>query len=490
MKTVFLTLLLTSSVEKLLAKTKIPRQAQFLNPAQSLLEFFAIMIVFGKKQNVLMAAIGQFGRQNQEVRANRVQGSHPVISGQTQPLEPVNNIGGKQKQLEERHIGFPEVAGDFAQGIIVKEFAVVLFYRCPGVVKQIDSPGRHLEIGHENMIDISGVFEQSQLFGFLRVFRDRTPDHNKPVRAFPFLMDILEEFSCFPSIVEFLKSAPLCFGFDSRIFFGYDDIPTASIVEETDDFLVVESRIHPEANAASGYVLRRFGQANFQKGYRSSGRGSVARPQSSMPEFLTMRLEAEQRMIRASSRLLGVVADSSTLLSAVDGNYHGVQIEDQAVVFAGQSPEMRPEAVVKPRQLTDCLRTQPFQESSQSRLIRETTQSQNLQEKTVVLQDFGLVDAFEPHDDCIQQRQDQFGRMINLILLRKTNRLLQKLFEPKLLAKTVNQKHSTVMRQMAASEENLDFAVSFWHNTQTSPLVYFLCEEFDSAYYIPFTSGN
>lgn len=178
MKTVFLAMSTTMSIEKLLAKTKIPRQTQFLNPVQSLLELFAVMVISGKKQNILMSAIGQFGRQDQEVRTDRIQGSHQVFSGQTQPFEPVDNICGEQEQLEERHIGFPGFAGDLAQGIIVKEFPVVLFYRCPGIVKQIHSPGRHLEIGHEDMINILGIFEQSQLFGFLGIFRDRAPDYD------------------------------------------------------------------------------------------------------------------------------------------------------------------------------------------------------------------------------------------------------------------------------------------------------------------------
>lgn len=97
-------------------------------------------------------------------------------------------------QLKERHIGFLGFAADFAQGIIVKKFPVVLFYRFPGIVKQIHPPGRHPEIGHEDMINIFGILEQSKLFGFLGIFLDRTPDYDKPMRALPFLMDIFGEF--------------------------------------------------------------------------------------------------------------------------------------------------------------------------------------------------------------------------------------------------------------------------------------------------------
>ena len=53
--------------------------------------------------------------------------------------------------------------------------------------------------------------------------------------------------------------------------------------------------------------------------------------------------------------------------------------------------------------MTNRLRIQSFQESSQSRLVRKTAQSQNFQKEAVVLQDFGLVDALQPHNDGIQQ---------------------------------------------------------------------------------------
>jgi len=476
------------AAENLLAKTEISWQVQFLYSAQSMLEFFAIMVIFGKKQDVLMAAIGQFGWQNQKVCANGIYGSRPVFFGQTEPLEPVNNVGRKQKQLEERHIGFPRVAGDFGQGIIVKKFPVVLFDNGSGIVKQIHSPCRHLEVGHENMINILGVFEQGQLFGFPRVFRDRAPDYNKPVRAYPFLMDVLEEFPYFPAVVENLETAYPRFGFDNGIFLGYDDVPAAYSVEESNYSLTIESGIHPEANAASGNLLRCLGQADFQEFDGSSGRCGVAGTQSSMPEFLTMRLETEQRMITSSPMLLGIVTNSASLLFAVNGDDHRVQVEYQVGASAWQSPEIRPEAVVKPYQLTNRLGIEAFQEPPQSRLVRETAQSQHVQKESVVLQDFGLVDTFQSHNNGVQQCHDQFGRMIFLVLLGKTNRLLQELLEPKLLAKSVNQEHSTEVRQMAALEENFDFVGSFWHNTQTSHLVHFLCEEFDRAYYTPFSS--
>ncbi len=137
-------------------------------------------------------------------------------------------------------------------------------------------------------------------------------------------MNILEEFSCFPAVAEPLESTTLRFGFDSGIFLGYDDIPATYSVEESDYSLSVKSRIHTETNAASGNIRRSLVQTYLQE-LDGSGRGSgVAGAQSSVPEFLAMRFEAEQRMIRPSSRLFGIVANSSALLFAVNSNYYRI----------------------------------------------------------------------------------------------------------------------------------------------------------------------
>jgi len=489
-KTVFLKTPTTRVIGQLLAKTKILRQTQFLNPAQSLLEFLAIMVIFGKEQNILAAMFGQFGWQNQEIGTNRVQGSGQVIFGQAQPFEPVDYIGREQKQLEERHIGFPGVAGNFAQRIIVQKFPVVFLDGGSGVVKQVNAPRRDCQIGNENMINVAGIFEQSQLLGFLRIFWNRTTNHNETMLVVPLLMNVLEEFPRLPAIVEFVEPAPLRFGFESRIFLGHDDVTTASGVEESNYSLSVESRIHPEANAASGDFRGSLVQAHLQELDRS-GRGSgISRAQSSVPEFLAMCFETEERMIRPSSRFLGIVANSSTLLFAVNSNDYRIQIENQAGAFVGQAPEVSSQAVVKSCQLTNRLRIQPFQKPAQSCLIWKTAQAQNLQEESVVLQDLGLVDPFQSHNNGVEQCQDQLGRMINLILPWETNQLLQKLFEPKLLAKTVNQEHSTVVRQMASPEENFDISSSFWHNTQTVHFGRFLCGKFYKPYYTLFPSKN
>ncbi len=147
---------------------------------------------------------------------------------------------------------------------------------------------------------------------------------------------------------------------------------------------------------------------------------------------------------------------------------------------------------MKPYQLANRLWIQPFQEPPQSCLIWETAQAQNLQEETVVLQDFCFVDTFQSHNNGVQQRQDQFGRMILGLIVRimPLQTLLDSFLEFDLLAKTMYQKHPTEVSQMASSEENLDVSATFGHGTQPSHLVHFLSQEFYRAYYTLFSSEN
>ena len=397
----------------------------------------------------------------------------------------MHDVGGEQKQLKKGNVGFPGIAGNLGQRIIVEEFAVVLFDGGSRIVEQIHPPGRHFEIGHKGVINVFGILEQFELFVFLRVFGDWPTHHDKTMQALGVLIQVPEEFADFPTVVEFLESTPSHLGFDVGIFFGDDHVSAAALVEELDDSGTIKSGIHAESNANSGDIHWDFGQANFQERHRAGRRTGVAWTQCSMPEFLSMSLETKQRMIRSSSRLFGIVPDASAFLFAIDRDHHRIDIEGQAGSFVGQSPQIRAQTVVHSDQLPNRLRTQSLQKSSQGRLIREPTQSQNLQEESVVLQNLGLVDALESHDNRVEQGQDQFGRMILRLIVRimPIQTLLNLLFEIDLLAKTVNQQHSSEVSQVTSLEENLDISGSFGHGMQTSHLVYFLSQKYFAAYY-------
>ena len=170
---------------------------------------------------------------------------------------------------------------------------------------------------------------------------------------------------------------------------------------------------------------------------------------------------------------------------AVNRNHHRIDIEGQTGGLLGQFPQIRSQTVVHSGQLPNRLRTQSLQESAQGRLIWKPLQSQHRQEGTVVLQNLGLVDALEPHDNRIQQSQNQLGRMILRWMagIMPLQTLLDSFLEADPFAKTVNQGHSTEVSQMGPLEEKLNIAGSFGHGTQTSHLVYFLSQRYFVAYY-------
>lgn len=173
---------------------------------------------------------------------------------------------------------------------------------------------------------------------------------------------------------------------------------------------------------------------------------------------------------------LGMVSHAGSLLFPVNGDDIRIQIEDQRGPCRGQGKQIGSQAVVEPNQLANRLGREAFQESSQSRLIGETRKSQHLQEGSVVLQDFGLVDAAQSHHDGIDQSQNQFGRMVILVSLIEPNIFLQEFFESGLL-------HPTEVSNMGFVEGKTDFWGTFWHNAQNALLGSFVRGIYFYGYY-------
>ena len=131
-----------------------------------------------------------------------------------------------------------------------------------------------------------------------------------------------------------------------------------------------------------------------------------------MPELLETFLEAKQGMVGPAARLLGVVSHASAFGSTVDNKDRGIHIEDERVALMGQAEQIGAQAVVKAHQLSNAFGRKALEKTAQCRLIRESLQSEHLQESAVVLKDVGFVDAAQAHNDREEQAHDQFGRMI------------------------------------------------------------------------------
>lgn len=451
-------------------------------------EFFLVMVIVRKPDDVHFVFLDQFCRHHDEIGADGFQRGREIFLRQAESLEPMNKIGGQEKNLEESDVGSPTVGGDFAHGVVVQKLPNILLYDSPWSVEKIDSPRTQLQVGHQDMVEILLVVEKFQLFCFLRGFRNRTPDHDKAMFPVPTPVNTLPEFPCLPPIAKALEPARLCTPLEVGILRGDHDISAAGSIEKSDHATAVVSGVHPESDPASGNGWGRLAQTGFDKRDRAAGGGRIAGSQTPMPEFLEVGLETEQRMIGTPSVLLGIVTNGAARLLSVDGNDHRIHIEDQRGSLGGKSEKIHPQTVVQSDQAADCFGRQSFQESPQRTLIRETIQTQHFQKRPIVLQDFGLVDAPKSHDDGEDECQNKFGRMIIGTPLGSLDISLEQMTKSELVAKTLNQPHPTEVRDMGFVEGKTDFSGTFWHMTQNTPLGRFLSQDLICLYYTSFSS--
>ena len=109
---------------------------------------------------------------------------------------------------------------------------------------------------------------------------------------------------------------------------GDDDKPSAADFQPLDERMVIYSFVgagHYQPDP-SGLL----GEASDEEVECPAGRMRIARAQLPMPEVLGVSFEAQQGMIRRPAALDRVVADPSLLLTSVDHQDGGVEIEDQA----------------------------------------------------------------------------------------------------------------------------------------------------------------
>ena len=108
------------------------------------------------------------------------------------------------------------------------------------------------------------------------------------------------------------------------------------------------------------------------------------------------------------------------------------------MTFFGPREQIVSKAVVESRQLANLSWRQPFQKPTECRLIRKPFQPHHFQKGSVVLQNLGLVDPPQSHDDRAHQGEDQLGGMITFVPTLDPNVLLKPFLQPQLAVKTLN----------------------------------------------------
>ncbi|MDD2710921.1 MAG: hypothetical protein PHV34_23335 [Verrucomicrobiae bacterium] len=437
MKTSFFSVVPSEGRSELAANPKFFMELELVDKMECMEELLFQGVITRQFHDILPVRSNKSGWQIEEIGSDRVDRDCMIFAGKADSFEPMNNIRGEKQQLKVSHVGGPTFGGDFTQRIIIDEFPVIFLGGCPSIVEEIGTPRAGFQIGHKYVISVFSILEEGQLLGFLGVFRNGPPNHNKAMCLFPFL-GLIAELAKLPPTAHDMELGLHHDFSHGTMFLGHDDITAAPLVEEFDHVSAVETGIHAKPNATAPHLLRRFGQAHLQEGNNPGGTACIAGPQSSVPEFLQVGLETEQGMIRTSPRFFGVVSDGCFLGLSVNNNDHRVDIESQAVPFLWSGEQITSQTVVEPNQLSNLVGCQTFEKTTERRLIRKTFQPQHFQESTIVLQNFGFVDSSQSHDNCINQSQDKLRGMVASTLEIDADVLLEQFFQSQLAAKTLN----------------------------------------------------
>lgn len=266
-----------------------------------------------------------------------------------------------------------------------------------------------------------------------------------------------------PAVSQLLKTRRLRLLLDPAVFARHDHVAKAQMFDLPDEFAGKISGIGAQPNPCARKPRRHFRQTPPQKVHDAGVARCVARSQRAVPELLPLRLETQQRMIRAAPALLRVVADARSLLVPVEREHHRVHIEDQTTRRARPTKQFAAQLIVQADQPADGGGREPLEKPAQGRLIGELLQPQQREEGAVVLEHIGLVEATQSRDDGEQQRQDQVGGEAVAAPVRQREGALKSATQMESLTKTLNQHHASEVSQVRLVERKPHGLQSFSH---------------------------
>jgi hypothetical protein len=390
----------------------------------------------------------------------------------------MHDVGCEKHQLEEGNICSPSIGGDLAQGVIVDELPNVFLDGRPQAVETIHAPRAQREIGHQDVIGVLAILEQCKLGRVLGIVGNRTAHHDEAVAVLHLVMNLLAELGDLPTVAERLEVASPGTCLDVAILPGHHHVTAPRSIQESNNTAAVEARVHAKAHARAGDGRRGLGQTDFEEGYGTGRGASVAWAQAAMPELLESSFEAKQGMVGPAAWLLGVVSHASAFGPTVDNKDRGIQIEDQGVARMGQGEQIGAQAVVKTYQLSNVFGRKALQEPAQGALVGESLQPEHFQKSAVVLQDVGLVDAAQSHNDREEQGHNQLGRVIGRSSLQLVHMLLQKPAQLQPFAESLDQPHSSEVCKVRFLEGETEFSGSSGHPAQSTLLGVFVPRSF------------
>ena len=187
-----------------------------------------------------------------------------------------------------------------------------------------------------------------------------------------------------------------------------------------------------------------------------------------MPELLQMSLEANEGVVGTAAVFLGVVADPSQLLFAIDGQDYRIEIQGESGSPSGQREQLSSQSIVQGDQLADDPGGEAPEESAQGSLIGKAGEAEQGEKGSVVLQNLGLVDASQSRHGGVQQGQKQIGGKVVGMALRHFDVVLDQPTQSKLVAKTLQQDHPTKVGEMGFDERQTQCSQASGHGSKQS----------------------
>lgn len=414
----------------------------------------------------------QFARNRQKVAANRLKRTAVVRFGKTKAFEPVQEIVSEADQMKISDIGFPDSRRDFAQAVGLFEFPNYEFRFGPVVVEAPDPVRGQSEIGDDRLISESLHLKKRKLPA--RFFGYGTPNDDKTFCRFPAL-GLVAEFGSEDLARNSMEAKTAEPGFHRLGEFRHDRVGSPSFLEKFDDLVIEECVVGADANLLDR--RRDLQESALQKFEGHACRVDVARMKAAFPNISCDPFETKQWMVRRPSSFLRVVSHLGPLLSAVNGQYRRIQIEEN---LAGRTNHSSDQPVVKSDKRFQPLVSKPDEKPSQSRRIGIAFESCQVAEDAIAFEDACCVDSSQTDKDGIQKGQDRFACRVAIVALFETDIPSQKFSEFDFLEEILNEKESTEMSQILAGERKTQIFGSVGHCNKT-PLKVLFCGKVENV---------
>jgi AcrB/AcrD/AcrF family len=191
---------------------------------------------------------------------------------------------------------------------------------------------------------------------------------------------------------------------------------------------------------------------------------------AALPTILRVPLEAQQRKIRGTASLLGIVAHCGLFLVAVDGQHCAVQIEND---LRRAADHLRPPTVVQLEQGLPSGASEPFEEAPQARGCRISRQTRQVMKHSVVAQRFGGLDPSQAEHQGVEQRFQRFADAVAVVPLDKANVSRQGPLQTEALKELLDKSYAPKLSQADPIEGDAQISCASGHWYQTPLLVRF-----------------